>query len=288
MYWSARSSSCPAYRRWSSWQKLATLRSGSCRSCEATYANCSRSRLDRVSSSACALQHAVGLLDLAARGADLGQVGGDLLAHAVDVAGQPVQLRRPVAADLVFVVAARPPGGPRRRASTTGRVTSRLSSRASSRPVTSTTTAAANSRITSTVLDSSTRSRSRSRTRVASSLNRVIACRMPANRACAADRQRAPGRDRARPRLPPRPADRRPRRATPASSRRIVRKLVAQRRLVRAAAASVSPFERRLLLDAPRVEVAVVVLAAGRVLGGAGLLGEGQRQQPLRRSPPTG
>ena len=36
MYWSARSSSWPAYRRCSSWQKLATLRSGSCRSCDAT------------------------------------------------------------------------------------------------------------------------------------------------------------------------------------------------------------------------------------------------------------
>ncbi|OLT46786.1 hypothetical protein BJF88_04080 [Cellulosimicrobium sp. CUA-896] len=36
MYWSARSSSWPPYLFLSSWVKLATLRSGSCRSCEAT------------------------------------------------------------------------------------------------------------------------------------------------------------------------------------------------------------------------------------------------------------
>src|SRR5665648_163568 len=53
MYWSARSSSCPPYRLASSWVKLATFRNGSWRSCEATWANCSRSRLDRRSSSVC-------------------------------------------------------------------------------------------------------------------------------------------------------------------------------------------------------------------------------------------
>ncbi len=36
MYWSARSSSWPPYRRRSSWQKLVTFRSGSWRSCDAT------------------------------------------------------------------------------------------------------------------------------------------------------------------------------------------------------------------------------------------------------------
>ena len=45
-------------------------------------------------------------LDLGARLAHLGQLGGDLLAHAVDVRGQADQLRRAAAGDVPVVVAA--------------------------------------------------------------------------------------------------------------------------------------------------------------------------------------
>ena len=95
-----RSSSWSPYRCSRSWQKLVTLRSGSWRSCDATYANCSSSALDRVSSRAWRAELAPG--PFGGR-----QVVHDAPAHLLDVGAERRELRGTARIDRMLDVSRR-------------------------------------------------------------------------------------------------------------------------------------------------------------------------------------